>query len=356
MSYLIGTATAVGPYAYEQEVVREWVARWLERSGERADGALSLFENALVRRRFSVEPIEYVFSERDLDDSNRRFQHHAIALGERVVRECLSRAGVAPDEVDLFISVSCTGYMIPSVDAHLIGRLEMRPTVKRLPITELGCAAGAVALSRGHEYIRAFPDARVLVLSTEFPSLTFQREDRSRANLVSAAIFGDGAAAALLSGQPFGRSPLVLDNQSVTFPGSLDLMGFELGSRGFRIILSKDIPARVRGQVRALVDGFLGSHGLAREHISHYLLHPGGRRILEVFESELELAPEDLALSRSVLESYGNLSSSTILFILHELSSRRRGPIPGGRPDGEGYGLAMAMGPGFGVEMLLLQC
>jgi alkylresorcinol/alkylpyrone synthase len=252
-----------------------------------------------------------------------------------------------PAEIDLIITVSCTGVMIPSLDAHLINDLGFRSDVRRLPITELGCAAGAAAFSRAWEYLRAFPDATVLVVAVELPSLTFQRENFSQANLISSVLFGDGDAAAVVTGRP-ARGPRIMDTQSYLFPQSLDAMGFDLKESGFHIVLSKDVPQMIREKIKGLLTSFLRRHALSPEKISRFILHPGGQKLLLYMEEELGLSRSDTQSSWDVLSQYGNLSSASVFFVLHECLTKTDA-----KP-GE-YGLLAAFGPGFSAEMVLLQ-
>ena len=186
---------------------------------------MAIIDNSQVRRRYCIHPVDYIIQPRPLSQISREYQEHAVLLGRQVASECLGRAGMTPADIDLVVTVSCTGVMIPSLDAHLINDLGFRSDVRRLPITELGCAAGAAALSRAWEFMRGFPEANVLVIAVELPSLTFQRGDLSQANLISSVLFGDGAAAAVVTGCS-ARGPQILDTTSYLFPHSLDAMGF----------------------------------------------------------------------------------------------------------------------------------
>ncbi|MEK6709848.1 MAG: 3-oxoacyl-[acyl-carrier-protein] synthase III C-terminal domain-containing protein, partial [Nitrospinota bacterium] len=309
---------------------------------------LRMCGNSQVAARTSAVPIEEVFRERSFEEKNDLYTQKAIELAEEAARRALGQAGVAPEEIDLIISVSCTGFMIPSVDAHLINRLEMRPDTKRLPMTEMGCAAGATALARASEYLRAFPRHKALVLSVELATLTFQPGDLSMDNLVSAAIFGDGAAAAVLAGDTRRPGARIVDCRTTTLPGTTGLMGFHLSNSGFRIILSKEIPSAVRARVKPVVEGFLRDNGLSLQDIRHFVFHPGGKRILEVYHSELGLPEESLRFSAKVLREHGNLSSSSVLVILEEV-------LRSGEAEAGDNGLLLAMGPGFTIEQLLLR-
>jgi alkylresorcinol/alkylpyrone synthase len=238
------------------------------------------------------------------------------------------------------------------VDAYLVEQMRLRRDVIRLPITELGCAAGAAAMSRAREHVRAYPEHTVLVMSIELPSLTFQKQDLSMTNLVAASIFGDGAAACVVRGEraPGGVAqpgPTLVDSMSHLFPESQYLMGFELKDGGFHIVLDRDVPHALRGRVRPLVEQLCAKNGIAIGDLKFCALHPGGRRILEDLDADLGLAGMTEP-SWDVLREYGNLSSATVLFVLDEVL-RRPPPATGA------YGLLAAFGPGFSAELTLMR-
>jgi alkylresorcinol/alkylpyrone synthase len=238
------------------------------------------------------------------------------------------------------------------VDAHVANALSLGPRLARLPITESGCAGGVVGLARAADYLAAHPDRAVLLLALEFSSLTFQRWDRSPTNVVSTAIFGDGAAAAVLVGGRHPRAGAALvrvrDAESVFFPGTTHLMGFELRNEGLQILLDKRLTPFVRRVIVPAVDGFLSRRGLARADIRHFVLHPGGRRVVEAMSERLGLGPADLAPTEAVLSEHGNMSSVTVLFVLDEILRRHR-------PETGALGLLGAFGPGFAAELALLE-
>jgi alkylresorcinol/alkylpyrone synthase len=223
----------------------------------------------------------------------------------------------------------------------------------RLPITESGCAGGVVGLARAADYLAAHPERAALVLALELSSLTFQRWDRSPANVVSSAIFGDGGAAVVLVGtrHPRARGPAlarIVDTESLFFAGTTHLMGFRLRNQGLQIILDKALTPFVDREVAGAVESFLRPRGLTRESISRWILHPGGRKIIEVMTERLGLSPDDLAPTEAVLAEHGNMSSVTVLFVLDEILRAHRPPA-GAR------GLLGAFGPGFGAELALLE-
>lgn len=313
MSTLRSAATKGGAHVYDQPTIKHAVSTWLNGSGRRLERAVMAFDHATVQRRTSVEPLETVFRRRGLEESNDLYKKHAVELAIAVAERSLAEAGVAATDVDLVISTSCTGIMIPSFDAHLAERLAMKSSLRRLPITEHGCAAGAVALAHAHDHLLAHPRHVVLVVSVELPSLTFQTGDKSAVNVVSSALFGDGAAAIVLGGPPRPGLPRIVATASHRFENSLDWMGFDLKDSGLHIVLSREVPGRIQEAARPVIEGFLSDQGMTLADVDHFLLHPGGTKILQAFEETLELSAEDLAVSRQVLRDHGNLSSATVL-------------------------------------------
>jgi alkylresorcinol/alkylpyrone synthase len=348
---LLSIARYVPPYRYDQPTVTAAVREWLEEGGASAR-LLSVYQNAGVLSRGSVAPIEEVFHPRDFESRNDRYRAVAAEAAPAMAKEALERAELAPRDVSLLVSVSCTGFMIPAVDAHVANALGMGPRLARLPITESGCAGGVVGLARATDYLRAHPERAALVLAIEMASLTFQRWDRSPTNVVSSAIFGDGGAAVVLVG---ARHPLaaraalrILDAESVFFPDTTHLMGFRLRNQGLQIVLDRDLAPFVRREVAPAVDGFLAARGLRREDVARWVMHPGGRRIIEVMCERLGLEADDMAATEAVLSQHGNMSSVTVLFVLDEILRHRR-------PEGGARGVLGAFGPGFGAELALLQ-
>jgi len=405
MPAIVNTAVALPGHVLEQEALEALVVAQLSANPEGgrnlAAKAKAILAHAGVERRHVVRPPEWYLAQRSLTARNQVYCEEMIRLCESAAGEALAGAGLVPGEVGMIITTSCTGVMIPSVDAYLVNRMGFSPNVCRLPLTELGCAAGAVALGRAADYLRAWPDQAVLVISAELASLTAQVGDISMANIVSVALFGDGVAATVLVGDRFHKGPQVhsgpqrgasspaeagagaahhdTDNgpgnvpgngagngsgngangaralparivatQSTLFPDTEDMMGFDLTDGGLKIFLRAKVPRFLRGEVPKVLLGFLAGHGLTPEHITHYLLHPGGPKVLGGISEQLGLQPEQTALSWRVLRDYGNLSSATVLFLLHHFE-RQASPNPGE------WGLLMAVGPGFAMELVLLQ-
>jgi alkylresorcinol/alkylpyrone synthase len=347
MATVCATATAHPPYRYDQKEIWDALPVWLAEGERLLPLARRVFANAAVQTRYGCRPLRELVHPLSVAEASVLYQRQARALGGQVARACLGRAGVDPGAVELVITTSCTGFMIPSLDAYLANALGFSPHVKRLPVTELGCAGGAAALARAFDYLRAFPDHTALAVAVELPSLTFQARDLSAANVVSSALFGDGAAAVLLRGAAVRGRPRILAAESTLFPHTTGLMGFELKDSGLHIVLSADIPEVVCAEVPNLVERFLDRQGLTVPDLTHFLLHPGGRRVLDGLAQCLNLSAEQTAVSRAVLRDYGNLSSVSVLFILDRF-------LTTGHTRPGDLGLLLAFGPGFSAEALLL--
>jgi len=344
---IAATATALPPHKITRDDVKYYMGRVFDIAERRLDAMMAIVDNAQVHTRHTIFPIDYTVEPRALHKTNNEYMDHAIKLGREAAEKCLERANMKADEIDLIITVSCTGFMIPSLDAHLINLMGFRSDVRRMPFTELGCAAGAMAMGRAADYLKAKPDANVLIIAVELPSLTFQRKDISQANLISSILFGDGAAAVIVTGKN-RPGPKILVSETYTFPDSLGAMGFDLRDSGFHILLAKDVPEMIGAKIEGLVDGFLERQGRKRKDIKGWILHPGGARLLGNVEQALGLCKCDTQPSWDILANVGNLSSATILFILQEWLEKR--PLQRGD-----YALAAAFGPGFSAEFLLLQ-
>lgn len=307
----------------------------------------SLLERSGVGSRHVAPSLEFLRANEGFSARNASWRTHALELSERAIAAALERTSLSASDIDCIVDVSCTGIAIPAIDVELVPRLGLRSDVRRLPITESGCAAGGLALGLAHSLARG--GERVLVLAVEICSLTLPSGERSRTDVVAAALFADGAAAAVVEPSGNGASPRILGAGSFLVPDTLRTMGFDVGTHGLRIVLERDLPDLLAVALPGAVDAFLARHGKTRTDLGLHLLHPGGRRVLEVWESAFGLAPGGLVHSRESLARYGNLSSASILTVI-ELAQASRARVAPGK-----LALAASVGPGLSLEFLLLE-
>jgi alkylresorcinol/alkylpyrone synthase len=296
-------------------------------------------------RHLLREPAEMVEA-LSLGEQTARYVDAAPELATAAAERAIVAAGDRRETIGLLVVASCTGFILPGLDAHLIPRLGLRADVWRLPMAQLGCAGGAGGLARATDWAGTHPGQQALVVAVELPSLSFRPNDKSLDNLLSALVFGDGAGAAVVEadgGNP-GVGLHVGRVRSVLVPHSVNELGYDLADDGFRVILSRRLPAVLAAAVPALVDDFCGC-GIAAT-LDAVALHPGGRAIVDAVADCLGLREAQLAATRSVLRTTGNTSSAAIFFVLEELAASL--------PSRSGRGLALGLGPGLTVELLEL--
>lgn len=344
---IVSMATSVPPYRVSQAEAKR-AARKIFAALPEIDRLIRIYDRAGVEYRHLAFPISRYLDSRSFGERNRDYIRVAVELGEKAVRDALRQAEIEPRTVDLLVFTTTTGLATPSVDALLAHRLDMSPGVRRIPVFGLGCAGGAAALSIAANHLRSQPRGVAVVVSVELCSLTLILKEVSKVNLVGTALFGDGAAAAVLTGaQGPGGGAEVLASETHLFPGTSHFMGWGFSEQGLKLELSPEVPSFIVESFAQPVRTFLSRNRLTLENVDHYALHPGGQRVLAAYGKGLSLTHDDLAPSREVLRNNGNLSSAAVLFVLDEVW-RKRNPRPGDR------GLVAALGPGFAAEMLLV--
>jgi alkylresorcinol/alkylpyrone synthase len=353
-----GTGACLPTHVYSQAQLAALAGELLGEGGASPAAVARLFRAVGVEQRHLALPVARYQALDGFADRCAAWLEVGLELAERAIRAALTDAGagagqrsVDPAEVALLVSTTVTGFAVPSLDAHLMNRIEFAPTLKRVPLFGLGCVGGAAGLARVADYLRGHPGELAMLLSVELCSLTFQRQDSSVANLISTGLFGDGAAAVLIAGaeHPLAAHarPIVLDSRAASFPDTERMMGWDIVDTGFKIVLDPGVPDLVERELPGLVDGLLGEHGLTRADIAAWIAHPGGPKVIAAVQRGLGLRDEQVAATREGLARVGNLSSASVLFLLDEFR-RERAPEPGS------YGLLFALGPGFCAELVLL--
>jgi alkylresorcinol/alkylpyrone synthase len=344
----VGTAFPAHRYS-QQEIASALCERWKDKLPEPRLLA-RLHANCGVAYRNLVLPLEEYPNLKDFGMSNDAWIKGAVDCGRRAVECSLLKANCGADDISAIFFATVTGIASPTIDARLINLLPFPTHIKRTPIFGLGCVAGAAGIARATDYLAGHPKENVLLLSVELCSLTWQDDDQSLANLISTGLFADGAAAVVMRGTDSGttKGPRVLATRSSFYRHTERVMGWDVISTGFRIVLSPDVPRVVQDNLRRDVDGFLAEQGLALSDISSVICHSGGPKVLEAVERALDLPAEALEPSWRSLREVGNLSAASVLVVLQEYIEQRPGK-PGS------YSLLLAMGPAFCAELVLLQ-
>lgn len=338
---LLALKTAVPPHVLYQKEVAER-ARILFEHREDLARMLAVFANTGIVKRHSCVPIAWYEQPHGWADRTRLYVENAVDLLERVAGDCLAQAGLDRNDIDAIVVASTTGIATPSLDALLVERMNLRRDIARLPIFGFGCAGGVSGLARAADMARAKPGRRVLFLVVELCGLTFRKDDLSKSNFIAAALFGDGAAGAILSTE--GEGPPLGASGEYTWPHSLDIMGWQVEEDGLKALFSQSIPALVGADFRRLADEFLAKNALARPDIEAFATHPGGAKVLDALEQALDLPNGGLADSRAVLRDYGNMSAATVMFVLERMN-------PFANPARR---LLSSFGPGFSASFLVL--
>jgi alkylresorcinol/alkylpyrone synthase len=339
---------ALPPYSRATAEIIPFLDGWLNGQDERFIRKVKkIFENAAVDRRYSFMSPEEVFSDLNFEQRNDIYIREGIKLGKQCLSDAITKADWKAQDLDYIITVSCTGIMIPSLDAYLINALQLRQDIVRLPVTEMGCAAGVSGIIYAKSFLKANPGKRAAVVAVESPSATFQLNDYSMANVVSAAIFGDGAACVLLSSHPEDNGPEIIDEEMYHFYDAEQMMGFRLTNSGLQMVLDVAVPDTIEEHFPAIIHPFLEKNGLSIADIQHLIFHPGGKKIIQVVEELFGALGKNIDETKAVLKLYGNMSSATVLYVLERYMDSM--PAPGER------GLMLSFGPGFSAQRILLQ-
>ncbi len=341
-------AKVLPPYSRSTAEIIPFIEKWVSGRDERYQRkVIKLFGNAGVDMRYSMLSPEEMFGISDLETRNQLYMKGALDLSEKVLRLALEKSGWDATSLDYIITVSCTGYMIPSMDAYLINKLGLRHDVVRLPVTEMGCVAGVSGLIYAKNFLQSNPGKRAAVIAVESPMATFQQNDFSMVNVVSAAIFGDGAACALLSSDEDAEGPAIVDEGMYHFQDTEEIMGFTLTNSGLLMVLDPSVPDVIADNFEKIITPFLARTNTTLADIDHFIFHPGGKKIVQKVEEILFEIGKDINDTKEVLRLHGNMSSATVLHVLERFMDRN--PAQGEK------GLMLSFGPGFTAQRILLE-
>jgi len=345
---IITVAKQLPKYWRTTEEILPFLDSWLSGQEERfIKKVKKIFEGAAVDKRYSIMDPEEVFTATSFEEKNDIYTREVIILGEKVLEKALTKASWDPQTLDYIITVSCTGIMIPSLDAYLINKMKLRQDIVRLPVTEMGCAAGISGIIYAKNFLKANPGKRAAVIAVESPTATFQLDDYSMPNIVSAAIFGDGAACCLLSSCEDDKGPEIIDEQMYHFYDAEHMMGFKLTNNGLQMVLDIEVPDTIASHFGDIIHPFLKKNNLQIEDLDHMIFHPGGKKIVTTVEALFSGLGKNIDDTKEVLKQYGNMSSATVLYVLERIMEKN--PKLGEK------GLMLSFGPGFSAQRVLLQ-
>lgn len=345
---LTALSTAAPPYDLLQDEVAERASKMFAKADGGFHRLAPVYRNAAIDRRHSAVPIDWFSDRHGFGERNAAFLTCAVELLAEAAQSALDQAGLEPKDIDAIVTVCSSGIATPALDARVMQELRFRPDVQRTPIFGLGCAGGVLGLSRAAAMAQAAPQSRVLLLVVELCSLTFRRQDRSKSNIVATALFGDGAAAAIVTCREddpgADRAPRFGPWAEHTWPDSLDVMGWDVADDGLKVVFSRDIPTLVREDLRPVIDRFLEVNDLKLADVDDFICHPGGAKVIDALEDCFELQRGQLGSARKTLREHGNMSAVTVLFVLRAALDDKA----------HGLQLVTSLGPGFTAGMLLL--
>jgi alkylresorcinol/alkylpyrone synthase len=372
MAFIVAASTGFPAHYYRQEVLAAALRKYFLAMNLNfdVDTIDRFFTNVMIEGRYFTFPLDSLFDSPGIEVVVKKAIESSLDLVEESVNKLLKQTSLTPKDISQLTAVTLTP-ATPGLDARLMNRIPFSTDIKRMALTGIGCMGGAFGVARVADYLEGHPNEASILFATELSSALWQGslqrdlcslikklpEDPSKysdiiMNLVTAALFGDGAAAVLMVGRdhPLAQSaqPRVVDSRSVVLPNTIDLMGMDLVDTGTRNILRPQVADYVKTALRKTIDPLFADHNLSVDKIARWIVHPGGPKIIKAIEEEFGLDEQILHLSRDALAKIGNISSPTVLYILEKTLSEDP-PPPGS------YGLMLAMGPGFSQETILLQ-
>jgi len=336
------------PYKIAQQEVKEQAQIMFSKDFPQTNRLIFAFDNTEIITRNFCKPLSFYTSATTFEQRNNEYISTALEYSVQAIEDAVKKAGINKGDITDILFVSTTGLATPSMDALIINKMRLNHHIRRMPLWGLGCAGGVSGIAKANAVAKADPNAIVLLVAVELCSLTLIKNDYSKSNFIGSSLFSDGVAACIIKGDRVDNDKAVtyFDASSKLYYDSLEVMGWEFQDTGFKVLFSKDIPTFINEHVLEDITGFLSKHNLQLSDIKNFIFHPGGKKVLDAYADALAIGSDFLQKTREVMNENGNMSSVTVLYVLEKF-------LEEGYDDG--YGLMMAMGPGFSSEMVLLK-
>lgn len=347
---LVHVETLVPKYSYLESEMNAAYLEWVQRSGDQdiIEKSRKIFKNTGIKKKHSILPSkEAIFHQRSFDESNALYRQESVKHAIEIVKNTLEKTQTRAEEIDFLITTSCTGLMSPSINSYLINEFRMRSDIVQIPVAQVGCSGGTSGIVYLNHLLTSKPNSKALMLNLEFNSNTLQHNNFNLDNIIGTAIFADGVACSLIENSSAKGRFKIIDVYSNHFYDSQDILRYDLGSSGFTLKMSKELPVFVARNYLKTANNFLAKHSLSVKDMDHLLVHPGGIRILESVEKVVAEFGKNLRSSIKVMENFGNMSSATIMFIMEE--------VIGQNPQKGEKILMASFGPGFVANFILFE-
>ena len=349
MPSLAAISTIDFTFKVNQSAVKEYAKQLFAPSFPQVERMISAFDNTEIKTRNFCKPLDYYASVHAFQEQNSEYINIALEYSVKAIEQSIAEANIKKESITDIIFVSTTGLATPSLDALIINQMQLNRNISRTPIFGLGCAGGVAGFAKANILAKANPDSVVLLVAAELCSLTFLRNDYSKSNFIGASLFADGVAACIITGDNHHNKTLnkfsFISTQSNLYYNTLDVMGWEFLDKGFKVLFSQDIPTIIAENVGDDVNAFLKKNKVELSQIKNFIFHPGGKKVLTAYAEALKVEGDFLKNTREVMNDNGNMSSPTVLYVLERFFKQGFE---------NGYGLMVAMGPGFSSEMILL--
>ncbi len=348
MPFIAATSIIDFPYKTDQQEAKKQAMDMFSVNFPEAKRLIFAFDNTEIKYRNFCQPLSYYTKPNTFEERNNEYIRTTLAYSIQAIEDCVNKAGIDKEDITDILFVSTTGLATPSMDALIINKLRLNQHINRIPVFGLGCGGGVSGMAKANTLAKANPDAVVLLVAVELCSLTLIKSDYSKSNFIGSSLFSDGVAVSIVKGDNHKNNSGInyVASSSKLYYDSLEVMGWEFQDTGFKVLFSKDIPTFINEHIKEDIDQFLAKHQLQLSDIRNFVFHPGGKKVLDAYRNALEVEGDFMKKTREVMNDYGNMSSATVLYVLEKFMRE-------GFEDG--YGLMLAMGPGFSSEMVLLK-